>query len=213
MQALFEAAGRCEKDSPLYLRLTEEAQWGLDFILRTRFGDGYRATSAGATRYTDNRIGNFDDVAVRTHDHSYENFLFAGVEAFAALRLRGVDDALSSIALRAARADFAWAEAVFAARGVEPAHRYEHTYNSGPSQYYAVICWAASCLYDACGEECSRARSPRTSQPRSSSCTQTASSCWTWRRSLLCKAPPCPQGKSRRGRKRHSHFLFLRYNK
>ena len=29
---------------------------------------------------------------------------------------------------------------------------YEHTYNSGLSQYYAVIVWAASCLYAACGE-------------------------------------------------------------
>ena len=153
VQALFEAASRCEKDSPLYLRLMEEAQWGLDFILRTRFGDGYRATSAGATRYTDNRIGNFDDVAVRVHDHAYENYLFAGVEACAALQLRGFDEALSAIALRAAREDFAWAEEVFAARGVEPAHRYEHTHNSGPSQYYAVTVWAASCLYEAGGEE------------------------------------------------------------
>ena len=26
---------------------------------------------------------------------------------------------------------------------------FEHTYNSGLSQYYAVIVWAASCLYQA----------------------------------------------------------------
>lgn len=30
---------------------------------------------------------------------------------------------------------------------------FEHTYNSGLSQYYAVIVWAASCLYGANGEE------------------------------------------------------------
>ena len=68
----------------LYLRLIEEAQWGLDFILRTRFGDGFRATSAGATRFTDNLTGNFDDIQARVHDHAYENFLFSGVEAYAA---------------------------------------------------------------------------------------------------------------------------------
>ena len=77
--ALFECAKRCKPGSPLYPRLMEEAQWGLDFILRTRFGDGYRATSAGATRYTDGLIGNFDDVAARVHDHAFENFLFAGI--------------------------------------------------------------------------------------------------------------------------------------
>ena len=150
--ALFEAAGRCPKDTMLYLRLMEEAQWGLDFLLRTRFGDGFRATSAGATRYTDNRIGTFDDVAVRVHDHAFENFLFAGVEASAALALRGYDDALAQIALRAAREDYAFADKVFRERGVEPFHRYEHSYNSGASQYYAVSAWAASCLYEAGGE-------------------------------------------------------------
>ena len=151
--ALFEAAGRCGKAPMIRLRLMEEAQWGLDFILRTRFGDGFRATSAGATRYTDNRIGSFDDVAVRVHDHAFENYLFAGVEASAALALRGCDDALAAIALRAAREDYAFADAAFRARGVEPFHRYEHSYNSGPSQYFAVSAWAASCLFESSGEE------------------------------------------------------------
>lgn len=152
VQALFENARRCRDDLTLYLRLMEEAQWGLDFILRTRFGDGYRATSAGATRFTDNLIGNFDDVAARVHDHAFENFLFAGVEAYAAVTLRGYDDQLAANALAAAREDFAFAQAKFARTGVDPAHIYEHTYNSGLSQYYAVTVWAASCLYEACGE-------------------------------------------------------------
>ena len=153
VMALFEAAGRCDRGSPLYLRLMEEAQWGLDFILRTRFSGGFRATSAGATRFTDNLFGNFDDVAVRVHDHAFENFLFAGVEACAALALRGYDDALGENALRAAREDFAFAREAFDARGVESAHRYEHTYNSGKSQNYAVIVWAACCLCEASGDE------------------------------------------------------------
>lgn len=152
-QALFENARRQKKGSPLCLRLMEEAQWGLDFILRTRFGDGYRATSAGATRFTDGLIGNFDDVEARVHNHSYENFLFAGVEAYAAETLRGYDDNLADCALKAAREDFGFAVEKFAETGVDPAHMYEHTYNSGLSQYYAVIVWAASCLYAAAGDE------------------------------------------------------------
>ena len=151
--ALFENARCRSADEPLYLRLMEEAQWGLDFILRTRFSGGFRATSAGATRYTDNRIGSFDDVAVRVHDHAFENFLFSGVETYAALTLRGYDDELAANALAAAREDFAFARAKFATTGVDPAHMYEHTYNSGLSQYYAVTVWAASLLYEACGGE------------------------------------------------------------
>ena len=150
--ALFENARNCRNDRLLYLRLMEEAQWGLDFILRTRFGDGFRATSAGATRITDNRIGNFDDVITRVHDHSFENFLFAGIEAHAAHTLRDYDAELASNALNAAMEDFAFAEKKFAQTGVEHSTIFEHTYNCGLSQYYAVITWAASCLYEATGE-------------------------------------------------------------
>ena len=153
VQALFENAGRVEKGSMLYLRLMEEAQWGLDFILRTRFGDGFRATSAGATRITDGLMGNFDDVEARVHDHSFENFLFSGVEAYAAGALHGYDEGLGACALKAAREDFAFAKKKFTLTGVEPAHMYEHTYNSGLSQYYAVIVWAASCLFEVTKEE------------------------------------------------------------
>ena len=151
--AFFENARRCRDDRMLYLRLMEEGQWGLDFILRTRFGDGYRATSAGATRFTDNLMGNFDDVEARVHNHAFENFLFAGIEAYAAGTLRGYDDALADCALKAAAEDFAFAREKFAQTGVDPAHMFEHTYNSGLSQYYAVIVWAASCLYEETGEE------------------------------------------------------------
>lgn len=131
VQALFENANRVEKGSMLYLRLMEEAQWGLDFILRTRFGDGFRATSAGATRVTDGLMGNFDDVEARVHDHAFENFLLAGVEAYAAGALQGYDKGLAVCALKAAREDFGFAEKKFALAGVDPAHMYEHTYNSG----------------------------------------------------------------------------------
>lgn len=92
-------------------------------------------------------------VQARVHDHSFENFLFSGVEACAAGALRGYDDGLGTCALRAAREDFAFAEKKFALTGVEPAHMYEHTYNSGLSQYYAAAAWAASCLFEVTEEE------------------------------------------------------------
>ena len=152
VEALYENAVLRKANRPLYLRLMEEAGWGLDFILRTRFGDGFRVTSAGSTRWSDNRLGTFDDVACRVFDHAYENFLFAGAEAAAAQALRDFDPGLSACAGRAAAEDFRFAEAVFAERGVEPAHMFEHTYNSGLSQYYAVIVRAACRLFRLTGD-------------------------------------------------------------
>lgn len=152
VHALCEAA-ECYRHKPvLHNRLLEEAQWGLDFILRTRFGDGFRASSAGATRFTENKIGDFDDVMVRITDHAYENFLFAGVEAYAAYALRDSNVQAGRAALKTAQEDFAFAEKKFAETGVDPGNMYEHTYNSGLSQYYAVIVWAAANLYRVCGE-------------------------------------------------------------
>ncbi|MDO4332146.1 MAG: glycoside hydrolase family 9 protein [Eubacteriales bacterium] len=153
VHALFEAAEKYRHKPLLRARLLEEAEWGLDFVLRTRFGDGYRATSAGATRFTDGLMGTFDDVAVRVFDHSYENFLFSGIEAYACYALRDTDRELGEASLDAAKEDFDFAVTKFAQTGVDPAHMYEHTYNSGLSQYYAVIIWAASNLYLASKEE------------------------------------------------------------
>ncbi|MCD7738661.1 MAG: glycoside hydrolase family 9 protein [Lachnospiraceae bacterium] len=152
VHALFENAVASRQDEMLYLRLMEEAQWGLDFILKTRFGDGYRASSAGATRFTDNLTGNFDDIEARVHDHSFENFVFSGVEAYAAWCLTDYDSELSAGVLKAAKEDYDFAECKFAKTGVDPAHMFEHSYNSGASQYYAAASWAASCLYQVSGE-------------------------------------------------------------
>ena len=152
VETLYENAMLRKDAGDLYLRLMEEAGWGLDFILRTRFGDGFRVTSAGSTRWSDNKLGTFDDVACRVFDHSYENFLFSGAQTCAAEALAAFDPGLSACALKAAREDFAFAEKAFAERGVEPAHMFEHTYNSGPSQYYAVAVRSACRLFRLTGE-------------------------------------------------------------
>lgn len=153
VHALLESAARYPAASALHKRLLEEAEWGLDFVLRTRFGDGWRATSAGLTRFSNGLIGDMDDVAARVYDHAYENFVFAGVEAYAAVRFAPQDAGLAWGSLQAAKEDFAFAQKKFAETGVAHTQMYEHTYNCGLSQYYAAIVWAASCLYEASGEE------------------------------------------------------------
>lgn len=153
VHALLETASHCDKTSALYTRLLEEAEWGLDFVLRTRFGDGYRATSAGLTRYTNNKIGDMDDVQARVFNHAFENFTFAAVEAYAAVQFKDADPGIARGSLRAAKEDFAFAMARYQTHGAEQEQMYEHTYNSGASQHYAVIVWAASNLYAASEEE------------------------------------------------------------
>lgn len=50
--------------------------------MKTRFGDGFRATSAGMTRWTDGLVGGMDDAIARVHNQAYENFYCAGIEAY-----------------------------------------------------------------------------------------------------------------------------------
>ena len=150
--ALYEAATRHKNDTILYQRLMEEANWGLDFVLRTRFGDGFRATSVGCTRWTDLFIGNADDEPPRVRNRSLDNFIMGAVQAYGALALADYDAEKSFVALQAAREDFAFAAARFAEVGVEPGMMMEHTYNAGASQYYAAAAECAAAIFQASGE-------------------------------------------------------------
>lgn len=150
---LMEAAQTAKDDRMLYLRLMEEANWGMDFVLRSRFGDGYRATSAGLRRWTDNLIGNFDDVSGRCHNNPFDNFIMAGVEAMAAKAFKEMDMDLSWKCLDAAKEDFLFAKEVFDKVGILRPEYHEHTLNASTSQHYAVASWAASCICSLTEEE------------------------------------------------------------
>ncbi len=149
-QALFELALSVkETDIVLSRRLIEEARWGLDFILRTRFGDGYRAFSAGLSRWTNGLIGDFDDEQVRSHNRSFDNWLLSGVQAFAGRVLKEEDPDLAWVCVRAAKEDYGFAIDRFNEVGTESRIKMEHTHNASVSQYYAVASWAASQIYAA----------------------------------------------------------------
>ena len=153
--ALLEASERLrETDPALSERLREEARWGLDFILRTRFGDGYRASSVGLLIWQDGKLGTFDDIhTVRVQDNAFDNYLQAGYEAYAA-RVLTEDPAMQDYLQRTARADFAFAEEKFARDGYDRfIYVYEHCYNTSRSQWMATVSWAASQLYRLTGEE------------------------------------------------------------
>lgn len=152
-QELFELAEQVKDDSILYNRLMEEGLWGIEHTLKTRLGDGYRASSVGLNQWTDGCIGNMDDVPVRVHKHAYQNFICGAIEARAARALQEYDPDLSWKCLEAAKEDLFWAEERYREKGMEIPVMWEHTMNSGASQYYAAACWCAAAIYELCGEE------------------------------------------------------------
>ncbi len=67
-------------EGTLHRRIAEEAAWGLDYLQRVRFGDGYHVTWTMNRIYSDNQAGTLDDVRVPAQFIPWENYL--GVAAF-----------------------------------------------------------------------------------------------------------------------------------
>ncbi len=152
--ALLEAYTKLKDTNPLLAaRLLEEAEWGLEFVLRSRFGDGYRASSVGLLIWLDGMFGSQDDIStVRVHNLAFDNFLYAGYEAYAALTIEH-DPMLQEHLRRIARDDFDFALKRHAEVGYgEFLHFYEHSYNTSESQYMATVSWSASMLYRLTGD-------------------------------------------------------------
>ena len=147
-QSLFEMAEVVKNtDQQLYLRLLEEAEWGFDFILKTRFGDGYRATSAGITIWSNGLIGDMDDMKARVHNNAYENFFLSGITARIALTMDN-QNRLKKKAIEVAIDDYQFALEQFELTGFkhEPIF-WEHTCSTSKSLFLATLSWTSSMLY------------------------------------------------------------------
>ena len=88
--SLFQMALTAKKkgNTDLYNRLMEEGLWGLDYVLRSRLGGGFRAMSWGTNLWTDGILDTDDDEQrreIRVHDGALENFIMAGIEAYGAM--------------------------------------------------------------------------------------------------------------------------------
>ena len=153
--SLFELSQALPKEQiDLRLRLREEALWGLDYVLRSRFGDGYRATSVGTSMWSQGFAGDEDDITARMHDNAYENFLCAAVECYAATQLLDDDPGFSAVVLNCAKADFSFAQKRFAKTGFSerPPIYWEHSWMTSESAFMATVAQAASLLYAATEE-------------------------------------------------------------
>jgi hypothetical protein len=118
-----------------------------------RFGDGFRVSNSGIRRWTDGLCGNMDDCRARVHNHSFENFIAAAVEAAAAAAFAERDQCLAWKCAAAAGEDFDFALERFNKTGLEEPLPQEHAGSASLSQYYAAACWAASRIYRVTGEE------------------------------------------------------------
>jgi hypothetical protein len=151
--ALVEAYSKMkDKNEALALRMLEEARWGLDFVLRCRWGDGYRASGVGNIEWTDGILGTADDRAkARVIKAAFDNFLYSGLEAFIALEL-DTDPHMQDYLQRIAAEDFAFAMNDHQQTGYVVPRGGGHTLNTPQSQYMATVSWAASQLYKLTGE-------------------------------------------------------------
>ncbi len=119
--ALFELAGRLKRqgeDPALYDRLIAEAEWGLNWILKTRFGDGYRSTGQLISYWTDGIMGDADDRFGQAVNDPEWNFRVTAVEALAARILHGSNPELANRSLATAKED--WTFAMEGLRKAEP---------------------------------------------------------------------------------------------
>jgi len=99
-----------EKDPALGGRLLEEAQWGLDWILKNRFGGGYRCRWGTMDFWTDNLIGTVDDMITKdVRNDAYHNFHAVAAQAIAARLLKTINPPLATRALQYAREDWQFA--------------------------------------------------------------------------------------------------------
>lgn len=153
--ALLEAYNKLKDRNPaLATRLREEAEWGIEFMLKCRFGDGYRASSMGLLIWQDGVFNSMDDIhTVRVQNFAYDNYLHAAYEAYAAMTLTH-DPAMQEHLQRVAEEDFAFATQKFEKDGFDKfVQPYEHTYNTSHSQYMATVSWSASMLYKLTGKQ------------------------------------------------------------
>jgi len=90
-------------------RLLEEARWGLNWVLKTRFGDGYRSTGQLVSYWTDGIMGTSDDRFGQAVNNPEWNFRVSGVEALAARVLKDNDPELANRSLMIAEEDWKYA--------------------------------------------------------------------------------------------------------
>ena len=95
-------------DPALSDRLLEEAEWGVSWVLRTRFEKGFRNVWATKDAMTDGIIGSNDDFNSVARKDPHANLVATVTEAFAASVFKDRNPLLSAHALKCAIEDYGY---------------------------------------------------------------------------------------------------------
>ena len=87
-------------------RAAEEARWGLNWLMRTRWGDGYRHNGTVIGFWRDNITGTLDDISSAAGNRPFDNFMAAGVCAKAVSVYEKDDPMFADWCKRCAKEDF-----------------------------------------------------------------------------------------------------------
>ena len=112
--AMYSLAERLEqrRENPaLRARLIEEANWGLDWLLKVTFHDGFRPNFSTMDRWTDGILGTLDDVPAQAGNNPTSNLAAAATEALAFRVLKDHDPIRAGYALKQAEEDWRFAMA------------------------------------------------------------------------------------------------------
>jgi len=132
-----------EQDALTYERVLEEARWGLAYVLKTRFGDGYRSAYSSISIWTDGVIGTNDDVPSEPSNDPHANFTSACAEALGSQLLSDSDEAYAAYCLKIAMDDFRLAEEAMKGEGTEEKASFFRSGNE-PVKLYALAAAAAA---------------------------------------------------------------------
>ena len=143
--------GRSGIEGWLYERVLEEARWGLSYVLKTRFGDGYRSSYSSLSIWTDGVIGTDDDVLSEPSRDPHANLTAACAEALGAQMLSGSDPAYAAYCLKIAKEDFGFALEAWDEERQEKGESGAQFYRSMNEsvKIYAMACAAAAEIYAA----------------------------------------------------------------
>jgi hypothetical protein len=90
-------------------------------VLKASFGDGFRAGFSTMDRWTNDIVGDFDDMAARAVNNPGTNFIASATEAIGARVLRGLDPMRAAYSLKKAEEDWKFAVAGLEAPPAVPA--------------------------------------------------------------------------------------------
>ena len=137
------------EDPALEKRLIEEAKWGLAWVLKTRFGDGYRSTGQLISYWTDGIMGDSDDRHGEAVNNPEWNFRVASLEALAARVLKSSDPELAHRSLATAKEDWQ-----FAVKGLETAKPIPYVYGQHDElERNSIGALASVDLFEATGDQ------------------------------------------------------------